>query len=124
PLLVIHGNGGSIDRLRCQIAYFSKTRKVIAADSRAHGHSENGTIVLTYEQIADDLSELVRSLGLEHVDVLGHSDGGIVALLLAIRHPSQIGKVVASSPNLNPDVMPEEWKGGIRQLLEITSQKI
>lgn len=63
-----------------------KTRRVIAADSRSHGHSENGPAPLKYEQIADDLSELVRSLGIERIDVLGHS-----------RHPSQVGKIVASS---------------------------
>ena len=122
PLLVIHGNGGSIDRLRCQIAFFSKTRRVIAADSRSHGHSENGPAPLKYEQIADDLSELVRSLGIERIDVLGHSDGGIVALLLAIRHPSQVGKVVASSPNLTPEVL--EPAAGPRSQLQLANEKI
>lgn len=127
PLLVIHGNGGSIDRLRCQIAFFSKTRRVVAADSRAHGHSDNGPGPLKYEQIADDLSELVRSLGIERVDVLGHSDGGIVALLLAIRHPSQVGSVVASSPNLRPNAVPSAWlarPGGPRDQLRLANEKI
>jgi pimeloyl-ACP methyl ester carboxylesterase len=122
PLLVIHGNGGSIDRLRCQIGFFSKTRRVIAADSRSHGHSENGPAPLKYEQIADDLSELVRSLGIERIDVLGHSDGGIVALLLAIRHPSQVGKVVASSPNLTPEVL--ALATGPRSQLQLANEMI
>src|SRR5581483_1419045 len=121
PLLIIHGNGGSIDRLRCQIAFFSKTRKMIATDSRSHGHSDNGPTPLKYEQIADDLSELVRSLGIDRIDVLGHSDGGIVALLLAIQHPSQIGKVVASSPNLRPDVLPSTTLATIRNQLQLAN---
>lgn len=103
PLLLIHGNGDSIASMRCQIAHFSRNRRVIIADSRSHGKSEPGTGRLTYEQIADDLSALLGELKVGSTDVLGHSDGGIVALLLAIRHPRQVGKLVASSANLRPD---------------------
>jgi pimeloyl-ACP methyl ester carboxylesterase len=103
PLLLIHGNGGAINSVRCQIAYFSKYRLVIIADSRSHGRSEDGNGRLTYEQIADDLSSLLLALKIDALDVWGHSDGGIVALLLAIRHPQQVRRVVASSANLRPD---------------------
>ena len=103
PLLLIHGNGGSINSLRCQIAYFSKYRRVIVADSRSHGRSEDGNGRLTFEQIADDLSALSLDLRIEKLDVWGHSDGGIVALLFAIRHPQQVRRMVASSANLRPD---------------------
>ena len=100
PLLLIHGNGGSIERVRCQIEYFSRSRRVIVADSRAHGRSDSGAGRLTYEQIADDLSALLGELKIDASDLWGHSDGGIVALLLAIRHPGQVRKVIASSANL------------------------
>jgi alpha-beta hydrolase superfamily lysophospholipase len=58
-LLLIHGNGGSIYGMRCQISYFSPSYRVIVADSRSHGKSEDGTSGLTYEQIADDLAAKV-----------------------------------------------------------------
>jgi len=116
PLLLVHGNGGSIDRDRCQIAYFSRFRRVIISDSRSHGRSENGPGRLTYEQIADDLSALLAELKIAKTDVWGHSDGGIVALLLGIRHPSQIGKLVASSANLSPDALPAATLAGPRQV--------
>jgi pimeloyl-ACP methyl ester carboxylesterase len=103
PLLLIHGNGGSIDRSRCQIAYFSRFRQVIVADSRSHGRSDAGEGRLTYEQISDDLSALLDQLMIRSSDVWGHSDGGIVALLLAIRHPQKVTKLISSSPNLRPD---------------------
>ena len=124
PLLLIHGNGGSIDRVRCQLAYFAKTRRVIAVDSRTHGRSDNGPAPLKYEQIADDLAELVRALGFDRIDVLGHSDGGNVALLLAIRHPSIIGKVVASSPNLTPDAVLSTEMENPRKQLALAMEKI
>ena len=42
PLLLIHGNGGSVNSVRCQIAYFSRSRRVVIADSRSHGRSDAG----------------------------------------------------------------------------------
>ena len=103
PLLLIHGNGGSINSTRCQIAYFSRSHRVIVADSRSHGRSGSGEGRLTFEQLADDLSALLLDLRIDASDVWGHSDGGIVALLLAIRHPQQVRAMVASSANLRPD---------------------
>ena len=53
--------------------------------------------------MADDLAALLVEMRVETVDVIGQSDGGILALLLAIRHPSKIRALVASGPNLRPD---------------------
>ena len=103
PLLLIHGDGGSINSLRCQIAYFSRSHRVVVADSRSHGRSDLGEGRLTYEQIADDLSGLLDQLAINSADVWGHSGGGIVALLVAIRHPEKVAKLISSSPNLRPD---------------------
>lgn len=102
-LLLIHGNGGSIYSMRCQISYFSRSYRVIAVDSRSHGKTEDGTTRLTYEQMADDLAALLAEMKVGSVDIIGHSDGGIIALLLAIRHPSRVKALVASGPNLRVD---------------------
>jgi pimeloyl-ACP methyl ester carboxylesterase len=117
PLLLIHGNGGMIARMRCQIEHFAPFRQVIAADSRDHGESGSGATRLTYEQIADDLAALLTAINIEKADVLGHSDGGIVALLLAIRHPDKVGKVISSSANLQPDppAVHQEFVDGVRR---------
>jgi pimeloyl-ACP methyl ester carboxylesterase len=103
PLLLIHGNGGSVNSVRCQIAYFSRSRRVVVADSRSHGRSGAGPGRLTYEQMADDLSALLDVLKIDTLDVWGHSDGGIIGLLLASRHPQKVLKLISSSPNLRPD---------------------
>ena len=103
PVLLIHGNGGSIWGMRCQITHFSRSYRVIAADSRAHGKSEDGTGGLTYEQMADDLDALLTQINVSSVDIIGQSDGAILALLLAIRHPSKVKKIVANSPNIRSD---------------------
>jgi pimeloyl-ACP methyl ester carboxylesterase len=103
PLLLIHGNGGSIADLGNQIQFFATRYKVIVADSRGHGRSEMGPGRLTYEQMADDLAALLHQLNLTHVRVLGWSDGGILGLLLAIHHPECVGKLAIMGANLEPD---------------------
>jgi len=102
PLLLVHGNGGSISDFGAQIAHFRKRYKVIAMDSRSQGKSGDSTDRLTYETMTDDLAALLDHLKLGPVNVLGWSDGGIEALLLAIRHPAKVKKIAAMAANLNP----------------------
>lgn len=103
PLLLIHGNGGSVHSMRCQIEHFRNNYQVIVADSRYHGRSDNGDRPLTYELMADDYAALLGYLKLDSVYVIGQSDGAIVTLLMAIHHPGSIKKGIAMAPNLRPD---------------------
>ena len=103
PLLLIHGNGGSIRDWRYQIPYFSKSFKVIAVDSRAQGKSVDSTNVLNYEMMADDFDALLTHLKIDSAYVIGWSDGGINGLLLAIRHPEKVKKLAVTGANLVPD---------------------
>jgi pimeloyl-ACP methyl ester carboxylesterase len=103
PLLMLHINGGSMNVFSYQIPYFSKDYRVIAVDSRAQGKSEDGKDSLTFEMMADDFNALLDSLHLDSCYVLGWSDGGISGLLLALRHPEKVKKLVVSGPNLWAD---------------------
>ena len=103
PLLIIHGNGGSINNFIYQIPYFAKEYKVIIADSRAHGKSIDTGDSLTYEMMADDYAALLNAMKVDSVYVIGWSDGGINALLLALRHPEKVKKLAATGANLAPD---------------------
>jgi len=103
PLLMIHGNGGSISSFSNQIPYFSEKYKVIAVDSRAQGKSIDTQDSLSFEMMADDFSALLDYLRLDSCNVLGWSDGGINGLLLAIRHPSKVKKLAITGANLWPD---------------------
>ena len=103
PVLLVHGNGGSIADLSAQIAHFRKRYKVIAMDSRDHGKSGDSPDKLTYEKMTDDLAALLDHLKAGPVNVLGWSDGGIEALLLGIRHPAKVKKIAAMAANLNPE---------------------
>ncbi len=103
PLLIIHGNGGSIKDFAKQIPYFSKEYKVILADSRAQGKTIDTGDSLDYNMMADDLDALLNYLHLDSCYVIGWSDGGNNGLLLAIRHPEKVKKLAITGANLWPD---------------------
>jgi len=103
PLLLIHGNGGSVKSFINQIPYFSRAYRVIIADSRAQGKSTDNRDSLSYEMMADDLNALLEKLNLKQVYVIGWSDGGINGLLLAMRHPDKVKKLAVTGANLWPD---------------------
>lgn len=105
PLLLVHGNGGSLGLMAAQIDHFKAKRMVIAMDSRDQGKSGDSAGPITYEQMADDLAALVDHLKLSKVDVVGWSDGGIEALLMGVRHPDKVNKLVAMAANLNPQAI-------------------
>ncbi|WP_428230635.1 alpha/beta fold hydrolase [Flavobacterium sp.] len=103
PLLLIHGNGGSIESMGNQIDYFKSKYRVIVADSRGQGKSELKTDSLTYVQITKDTEELVNKLKLDSISIIGWSDGGIVGLQMGVSGKSKIKKIVAMGANLRPD---------------------
>lgn len=113
PLLLIHGNGGSIQSMASIIPFFSKGYKVIAVDSRAHGKSTDAADSLSFEMMADDEAALLDQMHIDSAYVIGWSDGGIIALVLAMRHPNKVIKLAATGANLWPDstaLVPAVWK--------------
>ncbi len=103
PIVLIHGNGGSIAQMKYQIDFFEKHYKVIVADSRGHGKSDLGNKPLTYLQMAKDWASLLSTLKIDSALVLGWSDGGIIGLLLAIHHQNKVKKLAVMGANLQPD---------------------
>jgi len=103
PLLIIHGNGGSMKDFINQVPYFMQHYQVIMADNRAQGRSTDNSDSLTYEQMADDYAALLDAMKIDSAYVIGWSDGGINGLLLAIRHPEKVKKLAVTGANLWPD---------------------
>ena len=127
PLLIIHGNGGSIKDFSKQIPYFSKEYKVILADSRAQGKSIDPGDSLDYNLMADDLNALLNHLKLDSCFVIGWGDGGINGLLLAMRHPEKVKKLAVTGANLWPDSTAVEpslfhWLAGLVDSLKRVHQ--
>ena len=118
PLLMIHGNGGSIHAFAHNIPYFAAKYRVIVADSRSQGKSKDPGSELTFEMMADDEAALLDTLHVKAAYVLGWSDGGIVALALAMRHPDKVIKLASTGANIQPDASafaPGLWNGWKKQ---------
>ena len=101
PLVLLHGNGedGRI---------FDRTAEVLAPhytvytiDSRCHGKSSRD-VPLSYDLMAADVLAFSKALKLEKPVICGFSDGGIVALLAAIRAPELPGALIACGANTTP----------------------
>jgi pimeloyl-ACP methyl ester carboxylesterase len=68
---------------------------VLAVELQGHGHTGSIDRPPSFGASADDVAELLGELNLKPVDVFGFSNGGQVALQLAIRHPSAVRRLIA-----------------------------
>jgi pimeloyl-ACP methyl ester carboxylesterase len=101
PVLFLHGGLMFFDNAYAhQIHFFAATHQVIGIDQRGHGHSPDGPWQLTYQMMADDTAAILQKLKIGRVDVVGHSDGANIALLLARDHPELVRRIVVSGANL------------------------
>ena len=116
PVLVLHGGKGVLESMRYQIAALAADHLVIAPDSRGHGRSTDGPGPLHYADMADDMIGVMDQLHIAKADVVGWSDGGIIALDLAMRYPGRVGRVVTMGANFDVaglvDSVPPPAPGG------------
>jgi pimeloyl-ACP methyl ester carboxylesterase len=103
PLLLIPGAFMGADSMPRWVDGFVRERPVIVYDQQGHGRTPDTSRAMSYEQFADDAAALLHGLGVRRADVMGYSQGGGVALQLAIRHPSLVGKLVSMSATFRRD---------------------
>lgn len=87
PLLFIHGLGSSLRDWEEQVPVFSKKFKVITLDLRGHGQTDKPKGPYSISMFAEDIAELIKSLKVDPVHVVGISLGGAIGFHLAINHP-------------------------------------
>lgn len=103
PLLLLHGNSGSIAAFYKQIPTLSKQFRVIAVDTRAQGKSiSSSNEPLTYNLFAEDMKVLLDSLHIKQANIVGWSDGGNTGLIMAIKYPSYVKGLAVMGANLDP----------------------
>jgi pimeloyl-ACP methyl ester carboxylesterase len=109
PIVFLHGGMVFFDNsFAKQRDYFATYRTVIGIDQRGHGHSPDGPWSLSYQMMADDTAAIIEQLGLGPVDIVGHSDGANLALILARDHPQLVRRLVISGANLRSGLSVEE----------------
>jgi pimeloyl-ACP methyl ester carboxylesterase len=114
PLLLIPGAFQSTDSMKRWVAAFVAKRPVIVFDQQGHGRTADSSRTMSYEQFGDDAAALLHALEVERADVMGYSQGGAVALQLALRHPQLVSKVVILSATYRQD----GWYPSVSQGLE------
>jgi pimeloyl-ACP methyl ester carboxylesterase len=108
-IVLLHGGGGDIPGAWShQLEPFSRAHRVIAIEQAGHGHSPDVDGPMTYDRFTEDTAALLGQLGLKKVDVVGWSDGAIEALMLAVRHPDLVRRVVATGANVDPSGVSQE----------------
>jgi pimeloyl-ACP methyl ester carboxylesterase len=100
PLLLLHGNHQSIAAFEQQILEFSKYYKVIAVDTRGHGQSTTDNKNYSYDLFAEDMNLLLEELKIDSINILGWSDGGNTGLILAMKHPEKVKKLITMGANI------------------------
>ncbi|OEJ28363.1 hydrolase [Streptomyces agglomeratus] len=97
PVVLLHGRSGNSAHWTHVARRLARTRRVYAPDLRGHGMSDwPGSY--TYLRMRDDVRGFLDALGLGRADLVGHSMGGVVALLVAQAYPERVGRLVLEDP--------------------------
>lgn len=115
PLVLLHGGGATPrDSFAKQMRAFAAGHRVIAPEQVGHGRTPALPGPLSYTRMMEDTAALLGALRLGPVDVVGFSDGGILALMLAAHHPALVRRVVVSGANFSPDGVSQEAQAETR----------
>jgi pimeloyl-ACP methyl ester carboxylesterase len=99
PVVLLHGGLGNSEHFAFQLPALIDKFQVIAIDSRAQGRSTRGTAAITYDQLALDVVAVLDKLAIKRASVVGWSDGGEVALKLAIGFPDRVDRLFVFGAN-------------------------
>ena len=102
PLVLLHGNGGNASSFFYVVDHFMKSRRVITIDTRGHGRSPKGEGEFTLKRFARDVYEFLGEMKIEKAVIVGYSDGGNIAMILASEHPEVIEALVLNGANMFP----------------------
>jgi len=115
PVILIHGAEADHSMFDAFGALLARHFTVIAYDQRDSGGTRNPAIQYGPGELAADAAALIEALGFERAHVFGTSLGGVIAQVLAVRHPERLGRLVLSSTfragtpplAINPEVFPK-----------------
>ena len=102
PLVLLHGGFTTIElSFEKLLPTLAQKHRVIALEQQAHGRTRDVDRPLDFVQMASDTAAALKQLHVEHADFLGYSDGGILALGLAIHHPRLVRRMILAGANYN-----------------------
>lgn len=123
PIILVHGNSENHKIFNKLVEKLENNYKVYAIDSRCHGESED-TKEISYDLMSQDTIEFIKKLKIEKPIFYGFSDGGIIGLIIAIREPNILSKLIISGANLNPNGMKKSMLIFSKVMYYITRNKL
>lgn len=100
PIVLIHGS--TVDSLtdwETIAPELGKHYRVFTPDCRGHGKSNNPRVSYSFEELADDVAAFVRAMGYEKAHIIGHSNGGNVALVTLMEHSEVVQTCIPQAAN-------------------------
>lgn len=94
PIIFVHGWMEDYSMWSSQIEYFSREYMVVAYDQRGHGRSDKPEKGYSIQTLSDDLFSFSQNLNIERFILIGHSMGGMAAMVFALAHPDKISKLI------------------------------
>ena len=101
PLVLLHGGLCTNATWGAQAPEFAERFRVLAPERRGHGHTRDLDGPLHYDDMATDTIEFLDQIVAGQAHLVGWSDGGIVGLLVAIRRPDLVRKLVVVGTNFD-----------------------
>jgi len=121
PLFILHGLFGSSDNWVTLGKQFSSNYQVVLVDMRNHGKSPKSDL-WNYLAMAEDISRLAQKLGVDNINLLGHSMGGKVGMTIADTYPDLLKKLIVA--DIAPKFYPIRHRQIIDGLLSINIKQI
>ena len=104
PLVLLHGGGSTFETSFAEVLpALSRGRRVIVYDRQGHGRTADVDRPFSFRQSAEDAAGLLRTLGVSQADFMGFSNGGQIALQIALSHPEIVRKLVVESAMFSRD---------------------
>jgi pimeloyl-ACP methyl ester carboxylesterase len=103
PVILLHGGLANSNYWGHLVPALSNEFQVVVIDSRGHGRSTRNVEPLGYELMATDVLAVMDTLKLDKAAIVGWSDGAIIGLDIAMRHPERLTRLFAFAANSDPD---------------------
>jgi len=118
PVVCLPGGPGRTSEYFGDLGGLSKSRQLIMPDTRGTGESEDAADPSSYrcDRLVADVEGLRAHLGLDRMDLLGHSAMGNLAILYAAAFPERIARLVLLAPSLtalDADETDEAWRAAL-----------